>query len=62
MTYSRRGSFSITMVPGPQSATSLNGNPITSIITTTPPAGNEEMHVSIMCYNNKVNARITGYF
>lgn len=50
------------MVPGPQSATSLNGNPITSIITTTPPAGNEEMHVSIMCYNNKVNARITGYF
>ena len=57
ITCSRRGSFSITMVPGPQNVTSLNGNPITSIITTTPPVGNEEMHVSIMCYNNKVVLR-----
>ena len=57
ITCSRRGSFSITMVPGPQNVTSLNGNPITSIITTTPPVGNEAMHVSIMCYNNKVSMK-----
>lgn len=50
----RRGSFSISILPGPQQMTSLNGNPITSIVTAVPPIGNEEMHISVMCYNNKV--------
>ena len=50
----RRGSFSVTMIPGPKSSTSLNGNPIMSIMTAESPVGNEEMHVSVMCYNNKV--------
>lgn len=53
----RRGSFSVTMIPGPKSSTSLNGNPITSIVTAEAPVGNEEMHVSVMCYNNKVGKR-----
>lgn len=54
MTRSRRGSFSVSVTPGPQKRTSLAGNPITSIVSLSPPCGNEESHFSVICYNNKV--------
>ena len=44
----------MSIIPGPQTPTSLAGNPITSILSLCPPCGNEESHFSIVYYNNKV--------
>lgn len=53
---SRRGSFSVSIVPGPMEKTALASNPILSLIHASPPVGNEGCHFSIMCYNNQVQS------
>lgn len=55
----RRGSFSVSVIPGPKEVVRMQGNPVTSIINMVPPIGNEEVHCSVMCYANKISVSIT---
>lgn len=57
--FMRRGSCSITMIPGPKEPIKFTGNPITSIVNLTSPIGNEEIHISVICYVNKIAVSIT---
>ena len=59
LTPRRRGSCSITMIPGPKEPIKFTGNPITSIVNLTSPIGNEEIHISVICYVNKIAVSIT---
>ena len=51
---SRRGSFSVSIVPGPKEKTALASNPILSLVHASPPVGDEGCQFSVMCYNNQV--------
>ena len=52
--YRRRGSFSVSILPGPTEKMCIGGNTIQSIEHALPPVGNETCHFSILCYSNQV--------